>query len=79
MATAARAADKRLATLTIDTEIRFADPDAMAAFTNDLAEAVTDLVARYHDTTAPDGRPHRLVVAAHPRPGPAAPSTEPPT
>ena len=30
-----------------------------------LTAAVVDLVARYHDD---DGRPHRLVVAAHPKP-----------
>jgi hypothetical protein len=29
---------------------------------------VTALVSRYHDESAPEGRPHRLVVAAHPLP-----------
>ncbi|HKU97517.1 MAG TPA: helix-turn-helix domain-containing protein [Vineibacter sp.] len=65
----ARAADKRLATLSIDTEIRFASAAERAAFTRDLTHAVTALAARYHDASAPDGRPHRLVVVAHPTPG----------
>ena len=34
----------------------------------ELAEAVRTLAGRYHDETAPGGRWHRLVVAAHPRP-----------
>ena len=64
----ARESEKRLATLSIDTEIRFRSPVERAAFTKDLAEAVAALAARYHDATAPKGRPHRLVVLAHPLP-----------
>lgn len=63
-----RAAGKQLATLSIDTEIRFATSADRAAFTNDLTEAITSLVARYHDESAPGGRVHRLVVMAHPVP-----------
>jgi DNA-binding transcriptional ArsR family regulator len=58
--------DKRLATLSLDAEIRFASAAERAAFTRELTEAVTALVARFHDASAPGGRPHRLVVAAHP-------------
>ena len=57
-------------TLAIDTEIRFRSAAERAAFTDELAAAVTALVARYHDAAAPGGRPHRLVVAAHPFPRP---------
>ena len=64
----ARQADKLLATLSIDTTIRFASPAARAAFTEDLMQAVTALAARYHDEHAPGGRPHRLVAAAYPAP-----------
>jgi DNA-binding transcriptional ArsR family regulator len=64
----ARRADKHLATLSIDTEIRFATPSDRAAFSRDLIEAVTHLAARYHDPSAPGGRAHRLVVMAHPVP-----------
>jgi DNA-binding transcriptional ArsR family regulator len=64
----AAAEDKRLATLSIDTVIRFASPAERAAFTADLMDAVATLAARYHDETAPGGRAHRLVVAAYPAP-----------
>lgn len=64
----ARTQDKRLATLSIDTAIRFRSPADRAAFTRDLSEAVTALVARYHDETSPRGRAHRVVLAAYPMP-----------
>lgn len=68
LARGADRAGKPLATLAIDTEIRFASAADRAAFTGELADAVTALVARYHDEAGADGRWHRLVVAAHPRP-----------
>lgn len=61
----AAAADKRLPTMAIDTEIRFRSAEERAAFADELTAAVMDLAARYHHD---DGRPHRLVVAAHPKP-----------
>ena len=70
----ARRADRArqpLATLAIETEIRFASAADRGAFTAELGNVVTSLAARYHDESAPNGRWHRLVVAAHPRPGPA--------
>lgn len=69
----ARESRKRLATLSIDTELCFASPSARAAFSRDLAQAVTALVARYHEPAAPGARPHRLVVLAHPSPRNASP------
>jgi len=68
----ARRADKHLATLSVDTEIRFATPAARAAFTRDLTRAVTELVGRYHDAAASRGRSHRLVVVSHPTASPAS-------
>lgn len=59
---------KRLPTLSIDTEIRFRSPVERAEFSAGLADAVTNLVARYHDESAPGGRRHRLVIVAHPLP-----------
>lgn len=64
----ATAAGKRLATLAVDTEIRFRSPTDRAAFSQELAEAVAQLVSKYHDESAPGGRVHRLVVVAHPLP-----------
>ena len=54
---AARDKNKRLATLSIDTAIRFRSPADRAAFTRDLSAAVTSLVARYHDESDPVAAP----------------------
>jgi DNA-binding transcriptional ArsR family regulator len=65
----ARRADKArqpLATLAIDTEIRFGSAADRASFTAEVTQAVTSLAAKYHDEHAGRGRWHRLVVAAHP-------------
>jgi DNA-binding transcriptional ArsR family regulator len=59
---------KRLATLAVDTEVRFRSAADRAAFSNELTEAITKLVAKYHDESAPGGRAHRLMVVAHPLP-----------
>jgi DNA-binding transcriptional ArsR family regulator len=68
LARRAETADRRLATLGLDTEIGFRSPAERAAFTDELAAAVTRLVARYHDASAPGSHAHRLVVAAYPIP-----------
>ena len=65
LARRAEATGKRLPTMTVDTEIGFRSPEDRAAFADELTAAVLDLAARYHHD---DGRPHRLVVFAHPRP-----------
>lgn len=65
MASRAQATGRRLPTLTIDTVIGFRSAEDRAAFAEELTSAVLELAARYHHD---DGRPHRLVVAAHPRP-----------
>ena len=65
LARRATAAGKRLPTMSIDTEIRFRNAADRAAFADDLTAAVIELAARYHHD---DGRPHRLVVAAYPKP-----------
>jgi DNA-binding transcriptional ArsR family regulator len=59
-------AKKRLATFALDGEIRFATAADRAAFAEELASSVTQLVAKYHDEQAEGGRPHRVVVALHP-------------
>ena len=64
----ARKTDKRLATLSMDAEVRFRSAEERAAFSNELTQAVTTLVSRYHDATAPGGRAHRLMILAHPLP-----------
>lgn len=58
---------KRLPALALDAQVHFRSAAERAAFTEELTNAVTRLVARYHDASA-NGRPHRLVVAAYPGP-----------
>jgi len=65
---ASKAQGKPLATLGLDTEIRFRSAAERAAFTAELTQAITGLVERYHDATAPGGREHRLILVAHPSP-----------
>ncbi|KAF0963103.1 ArsR/SmtB family transcription factor [Rhodococcus sp. T7] len=62
----ATAARQPLATYAIDSEIRFASATDRSAFADELGETVKNLVSRYHDENAPNGRRHRLVVALHP-------------
>lgn len=64
----AKETGKRLATLAVDTEIRFASATDRAAFSNELTEAIAKLVSKYHNESAPGGRAHRLLVMAHPLP-----------
>ncbi len=64
---------KRLATLAVDTEVRFRSPAERAAFSHELTDAIATLVAKYHDPSAIGGRAHRLVVVAHPLPQQAKP------
>jgi DNA-binding transcriptional ArsR family regulator len=63
LVTGATKARQRVATFALDGEITFATPADRAAFAEDLAVAVTQLVGRYN---APDGRKHRIVLALHP-------------
>ena len=62
----ARREQKRLATLTLETEVRFATAESRAAFAEELAATVARLAAKYHDERAPSGRRFRLLAAVHP-------------
>ncbi len=62
----ARSAGKPVATLGIDSEIRFGSAADRAAFAAELATSVNALVAKYHNPNATRGRDHRFVVALHP-------------
>lgn len=65
MQSAADAAGKRLLTFTIEADVRFAAPGDVHDFTDELAQAVRETVARF-DTAG--GRPYRLVAGGHPEP-----------
>ncbi len=64
--TAATQANRRLATFALDGEVRFATAADRAAFAEELTQAVTALVAKYHDESAAGGRDHRVIIAIHP-------------
>jgi DNA-binding transcriptional ArsR family regulator len=66
--TRAREEGQRLATLTLDADIRFASAERRSAFAEELAEAVARLAAKYNDERAPGGRGFRLLAAVHPIP-----------
>lgn len=70
----AAAAGKRLATLSINTQLRFTSPEQRAAFTEELQRAVVEVAARHSSPFAKpvgsfaEGRPFRLVVGCYPIP-----------
>ena len=59
-------AGKRLATLTLETEIRFRSAEERNAFAEELAATVARLAARYHDEKAPGGRSFRFLAGCYP-------------
>ncbi|HWM06080.1 MAG TPA: helix-turn-helix domain-containing protein [Actinophytocola sp.] len=65
MQAGAAAEGKRLLTFTVEAQVRFGQPGDVHAFTDELAEAVRQVVARFD---SPDGRPYRMVVGGHPAP-----------
>lgn len=62
----ARRAGKRLATLTLETEIRFRNAAERHQFAEELAAAVASLAAKYHDEHAAGGRAFRVLAASYP-------------
>lgn len=70
----ARQARKRLATLTLEVDVRFASAAARAEFAEELANAVARLVSRYQHHGP--GRTFRFLIAGYPA-GEAKRSEEP--
>jgi len=62
----ARASNKRLATLALHVDVRFAGPAERNAFSEELAQTIAALIAKYHDESAPAGRTFRFLVGAYP-------------
>ena len=60
-------ARKRLSTLTIETQIRFATAEDRARFSDELTNFVAAQIAKYHDEKAAGGRAFRLTIAAYPQ------------
>jgi len=61
----AERARKTLPTITLETEVRFANAEERAAFAEELGAALARLAAKYHDDS-PGSRAFRFVLAGHP-------------
>jgi len=59
-------AKKRVATFALQTDVRFATAEDRKGFTEELANCVARLVAKYHDDEAAGGRTFRFLVGAYP-------------
>jgi DNA-binding transcriptional ArsR family regulator len=59
-------AGKRIATLTLETEIRFPSAESRAAFAEELTASIAQLAAKYHNERAEGGRRFRLIAASYP-------------
>ena len=60
-------AGKKLPTLSLESEVRFASAAKQAAFAEDLTRELKRLVAKYHDERAASGRCFRVVLASYPK------------
>jgi biotin operon repressor len=59
-------ANKRLATLTLETDVRFRNAEDRNAFSEELANTLAKLTAKYHDESAAGGRTFRFILAGFP-------------
>ncbi len=59
-------AGKKLATLSLETEVHFVDPAAQNAFAEELATCMTRLTKKYHHKPGLGGRSFRFILAGYP-------------
>jgi hypothetical protein len=70
----AEKADKRVATLSLNSELRFTSPEQRAKFTEELHRAIIDIAGCHSapfcksDGSPAEGRPFRLVLGCYPIP-----------
>ena len=62
----AHKAKKKLPTFTLQTAVKFASPDQLQAFTEELAKAVAKLALKYQNEEDPNGRSYQFHVFSHP-------------
>ena len=62
----AAAVDQKLATFTMESEIRFASPASFREFTEDLASAVAALAVKYDRPSSPGSRGFRVAIGSYP-------------
>ena len=58
-------AGETVGTITVETEIRFASPRELRAFSDELAAAVAGIAAKYDRPDVATGRRYRLVAGVH--------------
>src|SRR3954466_1550046 len=63
---AAAARGKRVPTLTLETDVRFATPADQRRFAGELTTALSVLAAKYHHPDAPQGRTFRVFACGYP-------------
>src|SRR5689334_21044584 len=63
---AAAARGKRVPTLTLETEVRFATPADQRRFADELTSALATLAAKYHHPDAAQGRTFRVFACGYP-------------
>jgi hypothetical protein len=63
---AAAARGKRVPTLTLETDVRFASPADQRQFADELTTALATLAAKYHHPDAPQGRTFRVFACGYP-------------
>lgn len=63
---AAAARGKRVPTLTLETDVRFATPADQRRFADELTTALATLAAKYHHPDAPQGRTFRVFACGYP-------------
>src|SRR5262245_61674927 len=59
--------DKKLATLTLETEVSFDSPLALKAFSEELAGELARLTTKYTNPRAANSRAFRIIVGSHPK------------
>jgi predicted transcriptional regulator len=65
---AAAKAEKKLPTLTLEAQVRFASPEEQSRFAEELAGQFATLVEKYHAAGPAPGRDFRFVVSGYPAP-----------
>jgi DNA-binding transcriptional ArsR family regulator len=66
LARAAAARGKRVPTLTLETDVRFATPADQRRFADELTTALATLAAKYHQPDSPQGRTFRVFACGYP-------------
>ncbi len=64
--TRAEKAGKKLATFTLETNVRFASAADQHAFAEELTNTVARLAAKYHDEKTAGGRRYKFIIGAYP-------------